>query len=225
VTADLADSLRHTPGNVHFIDEGEERSLADDETFGPEIALAHELSNRWPDREIYLVKYAVGATSLLAWAPNWDSSQAALTRNAQVGPLYDYLLTHVRSDSVPEGAELAAVLWMQGERDARYPEAGEHYGSNLTVLVNRIRSDLRVPSLPFVLGRINPPAERYPALSEVRHAQEIANSTLSNVIMIDIDDLAKRDDEVHYDTEGILELGRRFARAYLAFASADRRAP
>ena len=43
-----------------------------------------------------------------------------------------------------------------------------------------------------------------------------ARAEIAGVFLIETDDLTKHDDGVHYDTGGILELGRRFAEAYLA---------
>ena len=105
---------------------------------------------------------------------------------------------------------------MQGERDARFPAAGEQYGANLSVLVDRIREDLDAPDLPFIFGQVNPPPERYPASEDVRNAQQAAERLIRAATMVSTEGLAKHDDDLHYNTEGQLELGRRFARAYLA---------
>ena len=70
--------------------------------------------------------------------------------------------------------------------------------------------------LPFVLGLVNPPPERYPAYDAVRDAQRRAAREFVNVHLVETDDLSKRSDNLHYDTAGNLELGRRFAAMYLS---------
>lgn len=223
LTADLPDSLRRAPPNVRFVLDGSVSGLGAGRTFGPEVTFAHEIARRWPDREIILVKFAVGGTSLLAWAPDWDSASAAITQNAGAGALYTRLLKHIAEADLPAGAEYAAVLWVQGERDARYPEAAQQYEANLVALIRQLRADLDVHRLPFFTARVNPPSDRYPAVVHVRRAQEDVAGRVEGVVIVDADGLSKRNDGVHYDTGGILELGRRFATAYLNRAGASDR--
>ena len=181
------------------------------------MTFAHELSGAYPQETIVLIKFAVGGSSLLAWAPDWTAESAQLTANQGQGPLYERLMDYV-SVSISrhqQNARLAGVLWMQGERDARFPAAGREYGANLSALVQQLRGDLDAPDLPFIFGQVNPPPERYPASEEVRNAQQAAEGLIVDAIMISTEGLAKHDDNLHYNTEGQLELGRRFARAYL----------
>ena len=183
---------------------------------GPEYALARTLAATYPG-EILLVKYAVDASSLLDWAPDWDAARAEITGNPGFGPLYWVLLDFfARVQAGREAAcPAAAVVWMQGERDARIPEAGHEYEQNLSELIRRFRQDLRTPGLPFLVGQINPPPALYPAVQEVQRAQAAVAQRLDGVVLVSTEGLAKHPDELHYNTAGQLELGRRFAEAYL----------
>ncbi len=214
-TSDLKASDALLPPNVRYFIGAEETTPAEHPRFGPEVTLGQELATAMPDREIVMVKYARGGTSLLAWAPQWDSTRAEITRNAAAGPLYAQLLEVLRGLDIGSDAEVGAILWMQGERDARTPEAGAEYFANLVDLVTAFRRDLALPELPFILGLVNPPPDRYPAQQAVREAQIRAAREVAGVRLIATDDLTKWDDNLHYDTEGILELGRRFAAATL----------
>ena len=69
------------------------------------------------------------------------------------------------------------------------------------------------------MGEVNPPAERYPAREIVRLAQRKAADEMPNVYLVETDDLSKWDDALHYDSEGLLALGRRFARTLIAAGS------
>jgi hypothetical protein len=183
---------------------------------GPEYGLTRTLAPAYPG-ETLVVKYAVDASSLLDWAPRWDRAQAEITGNPHFGPLYNNLLGFVTQ--IQEGREvacpIAAVVWMQGERDARFPEAGREYEQNLSDLIHRLRGDLNAPGLPFLLGRINPPPAHYPAVEDVQQAQAAVAQKLDRVVLVSTEGLAKQRDELHYNTEGQIELGRRFAEAYL----------
>jgi hypothetical protein len=184
------------------------------------VGFAHHLSEAWPERDLILIKHAVGGTSLVAWAPAWDSAQAELTRNASAGPLYATLLSQVRTTPLPEDAEFLGILWMQGERDANYPPVADKYLQNLENLVRSFRRDLGEPEVPFFLGQINPPSSGWPAAPVVREAQADAEAHIPRTVVIPTDDLTKREDEpVHYDTSGLLELGYRFSAAVVAYYS------
>lgn len=183
--------------------------------FGPELTLAQDLSTAMPDTPLRFIKHAIGGTSLLDWAPEWDSTRAAITGNQHVGPMYEHAMAIV--DTLQAESEVVAIFWMQGERDARIPEAGVDYYANLEHLIASLRRDLGNPDIPFIMGRVNAPAERYPALEDVRNAQFRAAEELHHVILVDTDDLSKWPDNLHYDTHGVLEMGKRFAEAYLAW--------
>ncbi len=217
-TAALSADLSRQPPNVRYYLDGDPAGIAAGNRFGPEVTFAAELSAAYPEKTIVLIKFALGGSSLLAWAPDWTPEAAQLTGNQGLGSLYQRLMEHVSSSrsAHPQNARLAAVLWMQGERDARFPAAGEQYGATLRALVDRIRDDLDAPDLPFIFGQANPPAERYPASEDVRNAQEAAARHIRGATMVSTEGLAKHDDDLHYNSEGQLELGRRFARAYLA---------
>ena len=216
-TATLSDDLRRLPPNVRYYLDGEPASIADRPRFGPEVTFAEELSQAYPEKTIVLIKFALGGSSLLAWAPDWTAEGAQLTGNESQGPLYERLIEYVSSarSAHQQNARLAGVLWMQGERDARFPAAGEQYGANLSALVERLRADLDAPELPFIFGQVDPPPERYPAAEDVRAAQQAAERLIRGATMVSTEGLAKHDDDLHYNSEGQLELGRRLARAYL----------
>jgi hypothetical protein len=189
-------------------------------SFGPEHSLARDLGQAYPDHRLILVKYAVDASSLLDWAPDWDRATAEATGHPEFGPLYRKLLDLVaevqRGSQTP--CQAAAVFWMQGERDARFPGAGEQYEQNLTHLIGRLRADLGVPGLPFIVGQVNPPLERYPLVEEVRAAQARVVQAAGNAVLVPTEGLPKTPDNLHYNTAGQMELGRRFAEAFLDLA-------
>ncbi|MBD3265290.1 sialate O-acetylesterase [bacterium] len=212
---ELPASLKNNPKNIEFYLHGSQRELAGGSQFGPEVTLAHELAAKYPRQKILLIKYAVGGTSLLAWAPEWSKERADITKNAGNGPLYANLFRFLERGIRDKNIVYKGILWMQGERDAKFPAAAAEYAENFRALVQSLREDLDAPKLPFLYGIVNPPAANYPGLADVRKAQQAFEKTVPMAKMIDTDDLAKRSDNLHYNTEGQMEMGRRFANAYL----------
>jgi hypothetical protein len=213
-TDELPTDLATLPPTVRLFVDGERSRIADRPRFGPEVTFAHAMAAAWPDRDLVLVKFAVGGTSLLAWAPDWSEDEARRTQNAAAGPLFERLMDYAGVDLGP-AARFAALLWMQGERDARYADIGPDYLARLDAFLSAARARLSAPDLPFLLGLVNPPADRYPAAGVVRAQQRAAPGRLAATTLIETDDLSKWPDNLHYDTAGQLELGRRFAAAYL----------
>ena len=106
--------------------------------------------------------------------------------------------------------EIVGMLWMQGESDAK-PQFASAYGENLKNFIETVRKDFENPDLFFVAGRINPTKQNYDQklVRIVRTAQE--SCPLEGYAWVDCDDLTKVGDNVHYDTEGLVELGYRMA--------------
>lgn len=215
---DVDERVITIPPNVTLFIGSKLTSITGRSSFGPELTLAEECASAAPARELVLVKYAIGATSLFDWAPDWDAMRATITGSSHRGALYQQLMAVIEELSLT-GADIAGVLWMQGERDAKIEEAGNEYYENIKDLIHAFRKDLNREDLPFLMGKINPPPERYPARDTVRLAQFRIAEELPNVYLIETDDLSKWDDALHYDSEGLMELGRRFARTLIAAES------
>lgn len=213
--SELSPAYRRAPKNVEFYYNGYKASLNRFKRFGPEIGFAHEISRHFPHTKIKLIKFAVGGTSLFAWDPNWNAYKANTTRNASAGPLFKKLIKTVNIQFDGESSKLAGVLWMQGEADAKYLNAAKQYAGNLNRFVSALRSKLHSPNALFIMGSVNPPLRLFPSTPIVQQAQKIAASRIRNLRLVKTDDLGKRNDQLHYDTNGQLELGKRFAKAYL----------
>ena len=182
-----------------------------DGCFGPEIGFARTFLDSKEIDELWLIKYAVGGSSLLAWEPEWSAERAAITDDADKGALYPRLLNHFQRVTEGVDGQVLGCLWMQGESDSRYERAARQYQTNLTTLITRLRHDLNEADLPFVQGIVNPPIHIQTFGPLVREAQARVAQDLKNVSLVDTDDLTKHADDLHYDTAGQLELGRRFA--------------
>jgi len=208
----LPAAYRRNPANVSYFYNGYKTPLNHFAHFGPEIGFAHAISKRFPRHQIKIVKFAVGGTSMLAWAPNWSAQRANLTRNASAGPLFKKLLQTVNANYDDKKTRISTVLWVQGEADAKYPAVARQYKNNLRNFVIALRRRLDNRMTQFLVAGVNPPIKQFPASALVNRAQKQVVSSLPNMQFIRTSDLTKRADQLHYDTSGQLRLGKRFAR-------------
>ena len=157
--------------------------------FGPEASLVQEISRLRSDSQCILIKFAINCSSLLSWDPEWSPEKARLTANEKHGPVYPGFMRFIQDLTKDRNVRFEAMFWMQGERDARYPEAARMYLSNFEKLISRIRNDLNTPDLPIFFGQINPPHTKFPAVEIVRGAQTQAAKNIHNVKLISTDGL------------------------------------
>lgn len=182
-----------------------------DGCFGPEFGFARTFLDSKEIDELWLVKYAVGGSSLLAWEADWSAERAATTDDSDKGALYPRLIRHIQQITLGQDVQVLACLWMQGESDSRYQTAAAQYQSNLQRLIEQMRADLHQAEMQFIIGMVNPSPARFTYLSTVRAAQTQVAQSMPRVSLVDTEGLTKHEDELHYDSAGQLELGRRFA--------------
>ena len=114
----------------------------------------------------------------------------------------------------------AGIVWMQGESDGTQEDAAKEYGEHLAELAELFRAALRKDDLPFVFGRISDSAADTPNVARVwpfgdavRAGQhDVAEHDTDAAIVTSTDGYAYSD-PYHYDTEGFIDLGNRFAEA------------
>ncbi len=213
---ELPNWLKVKPRNVEFYQYGRLARFSDQPLgrIGPEVAFSKFIAAYYPGRRIAIVKYAVGGTSIYDWAKNWNPRiSRRLTDSPIRNSLYDVIRRQIGWSHVLDNQNtVSAFLWMQGERDARFPDAANAYLGNISNLINDFRRDYQSPSAQFILGRINPPSSvNRPAVNIVRRAQENISRQKRNTNFINTDDLQKHPDQIHYNTRGQILLGRRFA--------------
>ena len=200
--------------------------------FGVELSMGTRLKQLNPDREIALIKHALSGSNLYKqWNPGKNKKDTA-----HFGSEFRKFINTVEDGLQKlkdEGfkPKIKAMVWQQGEADARDiagMERSRNYGKNLHHFIKRIRKQLKAPRMLFVYGYVIPvPLDRFTGREEVRAAQKNIDQNsghklaLKRAYVIETDDLPLRsdepdspypDDEVHFNTFGILELGERFAR-------------
>jgi Carbohydrate esterase, sialic acid-specific acetylesterase len=205
VAAELPEALQGIQEQAFFFDGQAWVALAPGVTeetgFGPELSFACQMTATLKE-PVGIIKHSVGGTDL---AERWDP----------VNPksLYAELVEKVRAARESRPVEVVGMLWMQGERDSKDAEMAAAYGDNLGELIKSARRHFENPDMPFVAGRVNPPEAEFLHVGLVRNAQE--ECRLGQYAFIDCDTLPKGPDNLHYDTEGVVTMGERFAEAML----------
>ncbi|OYY02595.1 MAG: hypothetical protein B7Y15_12610 [Bacteroidetes bacterium 24-39-8] len=168
---------------------------------GPGLAFGIEmlLHNHQP---IGLIPCAVGGTSINSWQPGgYDSA-------TKTHPFDDAL---VRLQKGLESGELKGIIWHQGEADS--PEdKRKDYLEKLAVLIERWRSLVHNPKLPFVAGEIGHFNEVHKAFNKALDAlpTKVKNTAIASAI-----DLMDKGDHLHFDAGSANELGKRYATKML----------
>lgn len=129
--------------------------------FGPELFFGIEMSEKYPDYEIVLIKRARGGMSLYgAWNPDWTIEKATLIKEEKQPKLYSEFVSFskdVLSKLEKDSYEICGMLWVQGETDSGKKgglKPRETYQANLTSLISRVRSDFNKPNLPFLMFQV-----------------------------------------------------------------------
>jgi iduronate 2-sulfatase len=169
--------------------------------FGPEIGFAHAMARSNSEERIILVKVADGGTNLHTdWNP------------ADTNGLYAILLSQVKAvqDQVAKAGascRIAGMIWMQGEADSVAGHA-QKYQERLTDFIVKIRTDLGIGKMPFIIGSV---CEHNPAYKTVRLAQIATANSVPAVGFAATTGLKTGDAATHYDARAQIELGKRFA--------------
>ena len=142
---------------------------------------------------VYLIVNARGGTPILKFLKGGDNGYYETILNRTVNALKKN--KHLR---------LRAILWHQGESDAENPE---FYLKQLQSMVNSLRTDLKMPNLPFIAGELGEWNPHYKAIGKI--IQTIP-ATIENTYVVSTEGLKNRD-EYHFDTPSYSELGKRFA--------------
>lgn len=217
-----------------------------DGCFGPEIGFAIGLQKALPDETIAIIKYAEGGTGIARsidyqdyipalkdfddhgrnWHPPFPDKPAGL--------LYKNLMDNIQGalaalEKDGLSFEIAGFLWMQGEHEAGISNkmAGD-YGSLLTSFRESVRNDLHIKDLPFIVGEINSHTWAFAEIARQFQAEACQNDP--NSLLIKTTDLSRGSigGAAHFDADGMMMLGDRFAQGMLGFlqrSQADSRTP
>jgi iduronate 2-sulfatase len=195
--------------------------------FGPEITFGQRLKELYPERNIALVKYAKGGTSISpdasaaskfgCWIYDWDGGRSGGRGMNQFDHAVSTLkraraVQDIDGDGEPDRLIPSAIIWMQGESDTGDPLIAASYLGNLTTLMERMREQFGNKNAPVIIGRIADwDVWRERAIIRAAQAEFVAQDEQA-ALVTSIDSYG-RSDKHHYDSAGYIDLGREFADA------------
>jgi len=201
--------------------------------FGPEISLVHKFAENYPDREIIVIKFAVGGTTIHHWNPDYSEVQSILPglypgagELSHYERLYEKLITNIRSvvGEYPS-VEYGGIFWLQGESDAIF--GNDNFLALTRDMVENLRSDLGDDDIPFIVGKINPGisscswsswygTDVSQGISNIRAQQELMRTQIGNTYVIDTKNLScPGNDIIHFNQHSQVLLGNLFWDGYV----------
>lgn len=182
--------------------------------FGPEMGFARELYARGR-RKMAVIKVAFSGTGM--WA-DWNFADAR-----GEGPCYRALVTETKlaiAVAKENGIALRvrALVWVQGESDANARDAA-NYETALSGMLSALRRDLNSPGLFALLGfNTQLSGGENPFVEKIVDAQKAIAIRDSRCSYVDTSG-ATVANAYHFDAAGMLDVGRRFAKALLNLES------
>jgi iduronate 2-sulfatase len=183
--------------------------------FGPEITFGGDLADAMLGQPITLIKHAAGGTDLIH---DWNSDDA--TGKQQYPAFLHTVSAALASLDSRYQPQIRGMVWMQGESDAFELSVALGYEQRLRDFIARVRNDIAIPNLPFVIGQIGYEGRIWRYGAVVMQAQANVSETVPNAPLVVTSDLPILSDGSHYNASGQQALGSRFAAAMLEVAEA-----
>ena len=193
---------------------------------GPEISLAYELAQAWPEETIGIIKVAVGGTGIRAFIPDWSQEIADVTGDGHKGSLYAQVMARIEQAMEISEVEFIGVVWKQGGKDSWSAEAAEGYLEYLTAIIEALRYDTNTPTLPLFISTYYDAQDllfNFDTLAEVAHGREalfdvlmahnLAQDEIPYTQTVTTGWLPVASDGIHFNTEGQILHGQLLADA------------
>jgi len=169
------------------------------------MSFASSILKRNLVQNVGLLPCAVGSTAIEDWLPGTPHYQRAVA----------VIKTALATDTYEN--MLGAILWHQGEDDAKDKILAEKYRDRIVSLVWSFRRDLNMPSLPFISGELGDfinAATGYPYGPDISAVLKELESILPDYACVSAEGLASKDDGLHFNAPSLREFGKRYALAY-----------
>lgn len=158
-----------------------------------------------------------------------DNHKPSEQEQADNGSLYKPLIDAVETAAGDKFFGRVTFIWMQGESDA-LKGRGDVYAENFLKLLDKLKTDLKRETMPFVMGRISDHDMKNPNWTSMREVQVKLAESHADGAWIDTDDLNGGEasipgGEMHYPKAESVTLGVRFANKAIAMIRGAKNAP
>ena len=187
--------------------------------FGPEISFARKLKRRdqqlGRDSELAVVKVAFSGTSV---ADDWDPAGQDIRGACYRALLEEIRAAHSLAETEGMTVNFRGLIWVQGESDANAKDAPK-YAERLTAMFATLRRDLKAERLPILVSvNVHFHEGKNKFMPDIIAAQKQVGHEFSDCRYVDTSG-AGLANNVHFNSEGTIEIGKRFASALLAMES------
>lgn len=219
------------PGHgAGFSTDGKVNNYSD--RFGVELTFATKMKEIDPKSNIAILKYSRGGTSLDTSAMNYGTWEENFLKGNGINQ-YDHFLaavkyamgsTDIDGDGRPDKLEPAGIIWMQGESDGTVESSALKYEENLKKFMALARKAFNNDTLPVVIGRISDSHKSESGKvweygDIIRKAQADFVEKDGRAALVTSTDNYSYSDPWHYNSEGFIDLGNKFAEAMAGLRS------
>ena len=188
--------------------------------FGPELGMAEQLHEQYPDELFFIIKYAWGGSNLY---DQWLSPSSF----GKTGTLYRHFIKYVDTSidylvSKNYQVVVEGMCWMQGESDAFSPDNATDYEKHLKNFIKDLRRKYASYSssdgIAFVDAYIADNPMFWVYYADVNAAKKKVADSSSKNLLVDTISLGfettkepeENPDVPHYDSQSEITLGKNF---------------
>ena len=193
------------------VQQGDEAITTSYAFFGPEMTMARTLSQHLDSVAVF--KFGIAGSTL---AKDWEMSEDG-ARQGFIEFIQKIRAAEAAMINDGQTFEWTAMTWMQGESDAANQTRASSYYRNLGYLMKQVRDSLAVPDLPFVIGLLADELrlDSFPYRETVLDAQRRRADADEHALVVNTADFEMDTDNVHFNSNGVMDLGVGFANAIL----------
>lgn len=188
--------------------------------FGPELSAGTDLAESLK-KPIALLKYTVGTAGLIT---NFRKEGPADPNPANhlYEPMIEFFKTSIQQlREQGYTPRVRALFWLQGESDSGDVRSAMGYAKAISLFISDLRGDLEAPEMKVFLTGLNANTvalgTRPDVIAVFNQGMADIHQSDASVYYISVDDIKTGfADDIHYSADQSIDIGQRWARAYLA---------
>jgi len=188
--------------------------------FGPELSAGTDLAELLK-KPVALLKYTVGTAGLIT---NFRKEGPADLNPANhlYGPMLEFFkksIQQLRDQGYTP--RVSALFWLQGESDSGDLRSAMGYAKAIAQFISDLRGDLQAPEMKAFLTGLNANTvalgTRPDVIAVFNQGMADMHQSDARIYYISVDDIKTGFvDDIHYSADQSIDVGQRWARAYLA---------